>query len=210
MKYVVLGKKVCKSWELKDHKKITIENNKRIDEYCGKPELIEKTDVIGYEEILRFEGTLEYNEKGDSWIFASREINISEDEEVTIEKKIFRADLNETYLYTDKVVEETSDNEEDAQNALRMLTKKFNKSVIEKDEKMMNYCKLVGKDPKDVDCIELFKMLYPGCSYTFINGKIEPFASYNAASLIDASVAPSKLSISVDPKLVNLKISNVN
>lgn len=203
MKYVVLGKKVYKSWELKDHKKITIENNKRIDEYCGKPELIEKTDIIGYEEILRFEGTLEYNEKGASWIFASREINISEDEEVTIEKKIFRADLNETYLYTNKVVEETSDNEEDAKNALRVVTEKFNKSIIEKDEQMMNYCKISGKDPKYVDCIELFKILYPGCSYVFVDGKLEPYSASDISTtstyILDPRITTSKLSTKNNP-----------
>ena len=200
MKYVVLGKKVHKSWELKTNKKITIENDKRTDEYCGKPELIEKTDVIGYEEILRFEGTLEYNEKGASWIFASREINISEDEEVTIEKKIFRADLNETYLYTKKVVEEMSDDAEDAQNALRVEIEKFNKSIIEKSVKMMSYCKVAGKDPKDVDCIELFKMLYPGCGYVFVDGKLEPYGtsdiSTTSSYILDPRITTSKLSIS--------------
>lgn len=173
MKYVVLGKKIYKSWKLKDHKKITIENDKRTDVYNGKPELIENIDVIGYEEILRFEGTLEYNYESHLW-FEPNKINISEDEEVTVKKKIFRADLNETYLYTDKVVEETSDDAADAQNALRVETEKFNKSVIEKDEKMMNYCKISRKDPKYVDCIELFKMLYPGCRYKFVNGGMIP------------------------------------
>lgn len=198
MKYVVLGKKVYKSWELKDHKKITIENNKRIDEYCGKPELIEKTDVIGYDEILRFEGVLEYN-TSNLCPSMYRKINISEDEEVAIEKKIFRADLNETYLYTDKVVEETSDNEEDAKNALRVVTEKFNKSIIEKDEQMMVYCKINGKDPKDVDCIELFKMLYPGRTYRFVNGSIKADPDYSNLTVTQCIKIPqdmmNKLSI---------------
>lgn len=200
MKYVVLGKEVFKSWELKDHKTVILENFKRTDKYNGKPELIEKKCVIGYHEILRFEGTLEYNVKPDSWLFPLNKINISEDEEVTIENKIFRADLNETYLYTSKVVKETSDDEKGAQNLLRVETEKFNKSIIEKSAKMMSYCKVTGKDPKDVDCIELFKMLYPDCSYTFVDGKIEPWGtsdiSATSSYILDPSITVSKLSIS--------------
>lgn len=202
MKYVVLGKKVCKSWELKNHKTITVENDRRTDKYNGKPELIEKMDVIGYHEILRFEGVLEYN-TSNLWPSMYRKINISEDEEVAIEKKIFRADLNETYLYTDKVVEETSDNEEDAKNALRVETEKFNKSVIEKDERMMNYCKISGKDPKYVDCIELFKILYPGCSYVFVDGKLEPYSASDISTtstyILDPRITTSKLSTKNNP-----------
>ena len=49
----------------------------------------------------------------------------------------------------------------------------FNEQMTESNEQMSAYCKLHKLDPRDTDCEELFKIVYPNKEYEIVDGKMK-------------------------------------
>lgn len=180
MKTKVFGKKMENIYHV-DHNWTQVKdddgNSKTV--YTDKPILTIETKIKEWVELFGFDGEPRYN----SEYFGRRnKINISENETVTVEKEIFRADLNELHLRTDKIVEETDVNKEDILSVLEDQIKTFNKMMIESNIKMASYCDLHKLSYEDTDCIELFKLVFPDDEYVIEDGIMkvkEPTADNN-------------------------------
>ena len=86
-------------------------------------------------------------------------INLSEDEEVTVIQKIYRADLNAYMVHTDKVLSEKDVDKEEAEFKYNKLLAEYNKTMIEDDEDLLSYCKVHKLDPADTDYDDLRKVV---------------------------------------------------
>jgi hypothetical protein len=164
METVVLGKKIKNLYEV-NYNWVKINNG---GYYTEKPSYEKRSKVSEWVEICRYKGKPYYNHNYAPASILLPTINISEKETVTVEEQIFRADLNEAHLYTDKVVEEIDVNdEEDAKRICEEQIRLFNKMMIESNDKLKNYCDLFNLSYEDTDCIELFKVVYPS-EYTYV------------------------------------------
>lgn len=135
--------------------------------FAGKPCI--KTEITqNHKEICNFSGEPYLIDKG--WRF---KLHISEDEEVTVEYRKFRADLNEIHLFTDKVMNETHLNKEGAEDELNSALECFNKQMIESNEKLKDYCDIHALVPSVTDCVKLFKLVYGHDNYEIVNGKMQ-------------------------------------
>ena len=92
---------------------------------------------------------------------------MSENESVCVEEEIFRADLVEYLQRVNKVIEEIDENKEESETELQMLVAEFNKTAIENNMEMLNYCKLHKLTPGETDAEELYKLLHPDESFRF-------------------------------------------
>ena len=100
-------------------------------------------------------------------------MNISEDEAVSVGKEIFRADLNEMHLETDKVLEEVDINKEGSEEILSEQIRAFNSMMITSNEKLKAYCDVHNLAYEDTDAIELFKIIFPDKKYEIVDGVIK-------------------------------------
>lgn len=145
--------------------------------YEAKPEL-NKESKIEWTEICEFEGNPRYNSNPKNLAWSSfafcKAINISENEEVLINEEIFRADLNELHLRTNKILKEIDLNKEEMEIALNKEMKLFNKEMIEADEKLKSYCILHKLSPEETDCMELFKLVYSKDVCWVTDGALKP------------------------------------
>lgn len=170
----VLGKKIENIYKVDDKKKKTFnEDGELVKEiFTGKPELVKTSEVKEWKELCSFEGEPSYN-KGDSknifslWEPYGDRLNISEDETVNINKQIFRADLNELHLYSNKVISEIDVDKKQSEVKLDKLIKEFNETMIESNEKLKAYCEVHKLYKPETDCIELFKVVYPSSEYAY-------------------------------------------
>ena len=198
----VFGKKIENVYEV-DHKWKQIEDNdgEMKTVYTSKPEINRIRKVKEWFELCSYEGEPRYNSH-NGWALYNN-INISENETVAIEEEIFRADLNEMHLHTNKVVEEKDINKEDALSILEAQIKAFNKMMIESNNRLMAYCDLHKLSYEDTDCIELFKLVFPDDEYAIENGvmKVKEKPKFTSSSLyVDNS---SIATISVDASLLS-------
>ena len=165
----VFGKKIENYYDV-DHKWEQIKDNngdfKTI--YTDKPTITKETKVKEWTELCSYEGEPRYNSNLVFRIYKT--VNISEYETVDIENEIFRADLNEMHLHTNKLVEEVDVNKYDALSILDEQIKAFNKMMIESNSKLMAYCGLHKLSYEDTDCIESFKLVFPDDEYVIENG----------------------------------------
>lgn len=176
MKTKIMGKKITKIYYLDDGKE------RRPNEdgfwFARKPELKFDMQIDGWETICEFEGELHYN-NNEIWIsnsvspYFQLKINISEDEEALVEKTIFRADLNEMHVHTNKVISENNVNKEETEERYEGTLCVFNCFMIESDDKLKQYCNLHKLRPADIDCIELFKLVYQQDNYAIVDGKFQ-------------------------------------
>jgi hypothetical protein len=86
-------------------------------------------------------------------------INLSEDEEVTVIQKIYRADLHAYMVHTDKVLSEKDIDKEEAEFKYNKLLAEYNKTMIEADEELLSYCKVHKLVPAETDYEELRKVV---------------------------------------------------
>lgn len=198
----VFGKKIEKTYDV-DHKWIQIKGDdgdfKTV--YTDKPTLTRETKVKEWSELCSFDGEPRYNSNRSFFMYNS--INISADETVMIEEEIFRADLNEMHLHTNKIVEEVDVDKEDALSILEGQIKAFNKMMIESNNRLMAYCDLHKLSYEDTDCIELFKLVFPDDEYVIEDGvmKVKENSKTTTSSLyIDGSTAKT---ISIDTSLLS-------
>ena len=141
--------------------------------YIGKPTLIQSPRIKEWKEICRFKGESKYNRNYYQYEFVpSYCLNISENESVKIEKEIFRADLNELHLHSDKVLEEIDIDKEEIEQEHKIHIKAFNKMMIESNKSMKDYCDLHGLDYENADCETVFSLVYPEKEYEIKDGKM--------------------------------------
>lgn len=90
---------------------------------------------------------------------ALNRINLSEDEEVAVVRKIYRADLHAYMVHTDKMLSERDVNKGVAEFEYNQLLREYNKMMIEADEELLSYCKVHKLVPADTDYDELRKVV---------------------------------------------------
>lgn len=191
----VMGKKVTKEYYINENSvgKRDV-NGDKYYEYTGKPTLETKVINTDWEEICSFDTIFvhqfTYNITYGSY-YNRPTINISEDESLEIENGIMRADLGEYHIHTNKILEEICDNKEQMESKYKMILGKFNKRMIEQDEKMSVYCKLNHWKPEDTDCEELWKIVHD-CAFVYENGKMKKF-DIRKRTLIDTDSGYGKL-----------------
>lgn len=199
MRTVILGKEIENTYDIDCKKKeIKNENGESSMVFYGKPELI-KEEKISWQEICSFEGEVHYN---SNKIFSLvNELNISEEETVIVENEIFRADLNEMHLKTNKVISEIDVNKLETEMRLKSCVEEFNHSMILSNEKLKSYCDIHNLSFFETDAIELFKLIYPNKEYEIVDGvmkvkkkSVEMYissADINASNIAYSVVTPS-------------------
>ena len=173
MKTVVLGKNIKNEYDI-DTKQIEVKDTEGYTKfvYVDKPIMIETSKIYRWSELCSFNGEPRYNKhnSGLTRCGVIPQINISEDEVVSIEKEIFRADLNELQLYTSKVIEQHDIGKSDALRTYENHIKAFNKMMIESNDMLKTYCDLHKLVYEDTDCIKLFKLVFPNDEYEIDKG----------------------------------------
>lgn len=174
----LFGKKIENIYDVDyKSKEIKDDNGKTKTVYTDKPIITKDSKVKEWVELCSYDGEPRYNTALSWGGYKSpwstyKEVNISENESVAIEKEIFRADLNEMHLHTDKVVETIDTKKEEACAVCEAQIKAFNKMMIESNEKLKAYCDLHKLSYEDTDCIELFKLVFPNEHYQIKDGKM--------------------------------------
>lgn len=169
MKTRVFGKKIENIYDvIHNWKQIEDNNGETKTVYTDKPSINKTRKIKEWSELCSYEGEPRYNSRIGFALYNN--INISENETVAIEEEIFRADLNEMHLHTNKIVEEKDINKENALSILEAQIKAFNKMMIESNNRLMSYCDLHKLSYEDTDCIELFKLVFPDDKYVIEDG----------------------------------------
>ena len=82
-------------------------------------------------------------------------IMISKDKSVNVEDKEFHAYINTYMYYTDEIVEKIELNKSESEEKLKLLIKEYNKTTIENNKILLNYCKSNALVFEDTDVNEL-------------------------------------------------------
>lgn len=175
MKSVVKGKLMKEFYSVKENTKVIKVDGEDKRVFTAKPCLKQETELTGWEDILTIDGEIRYNQ--EALLLGWRDLhrfNLSEDETVELEKAIYRADLGETHVFTNKVVKTDEVNKEECEGHLSKLLADFNEQMITSNASMLAYCKLHKLDLRETDCEEVFKLVYPGEKYEILNGKMCP------------------------------------
>ena len=177
MKSVVLGKVIENVYSVNPNT-TTIKDELGEEKvvYTAKPVLNKESNTKEWREILHFEGEPRYNKTyGYYFIWNGgdhQSLNISEDEKLTIYEEIFRADLNELHLYSDKVMKEIDTNKENSTYEYEAHIEQFNKMMNTSNKAMQDYCDLHGLDYRKADCEKVFSLVYPDKEYEIKDGKM--------------------------------------
>lgn len=203
MKSVVLGKVIENVYSV-DPKTTTIKDEHGEEKvvYTAKPVLNKESKIKEWRYILHFEGEPKYNTKNSYYYLKmyiasydsdySKYLNISDNEEVAIIEEIFRADLNELHLHSNKVMEEIDVNKESSTYEYEAYIEQFNKMMNTSNKAMKDYCDLHGLDYRKADCEKVFSLVYPDKEYEIKNGKMickENTFKYKLAQIDDIKVA---------------------
>lgn len=147
MKTHVMGKKIKRTY------KVCVGKDDE-GKYVLKPFITTDDIEIKWEEILVYETA----PQSRSGYCSGKYINLSEDEEVEVEKEVFRADLGEWYQYTSKELEE-KDNRKKIEKELEKEIAAYNKYMIENNKKAKAYCDLHKLDYSETDYGELLDLI---------------------------------------------------
>jgi len=173
MQTVLFGKIINNDYRVNSHRDPVDETR-----FLAKPEMNIRKTTLETPEILRFDGEPYYNnssKKYATWSFFGSEyecLNISEDETVYIENRIFRADLNELHLFTDKILEVNENNKEEKELLLESELRAFNEQMIESNEDLKRYCNIHHLFYDITDCEELWKIVFPDKEFEYKDGKM--------------------------------------
>lgn len=148
MQTIIQGKEIETTYSVK-----TVRNENGV--LIKKPELVKTSKVVRWNNLLNpIDGDIRLNNSPVS--FNSHFcINISENETVSIEEEIYRADINKVMVHTDKVVREKEINKTEAENEFKKVMAEYNHSVIDNDSKMKAYCNVNKIDIDTVDIDDL-------------------------------------------------------
>ena len=172
MQTVLFGQNKTITKVIEENKKKIEIDGKEVEVFTTKPRLLNDVEVT-WEEMCRWDGEPFFNKEYTYPMFYSSlfdKLNISENETVEITKKIFRADLGEMHLHSDKVLKEVINN--DCEDKYKRLVKEFNKQMIESNEKLKERCDLYHLSYEDTDCEKLFKDVYGSDIYKIVDGKM--------------------------------------
>jgi hypothetical protein len=173
MKTIIQGFNITTIYSVENNKKVVSDNNeeKKIV-YFKKPKL--KYDLKYEDEtIAEVNENIELN-RSTCWgeLKDTNEINLNEEETVSIKQKIYRLDLNAIVYKTNKILSKKDVNKEESEKDLAIELKAFNKQMIESEERLLAYCNLHKLNLEDTDVNELFKLVYPNGTYDIEDGKL--------------------------------------
>lgn len=179
MRIVLKAKDIIKTYKVNTGKiQEKFSQDLTIKEYYDKKPTLDYDEKEEWKvDILSYEGELAYNYYSRDGMFKvglnkSDEMNISETETVSVIKVIFRADLNEYHVYTDKINSRIELNKEEAANELKKEIALFNRTMIESNDKMKRYCLDNALIPEEHDPKEIFKFVYPNKGMKIVDGEI--------------------------------------
>lgn len=182
----VKGKVILNKYRVESNLKKIKKDNKSELVYTARPTLIKESNVIDWQDICKFNGEPYYNKECFT-VFGKSAINISEDETVYINREVFRADLNELHVFTDKIVEESDVCKEKFEAKFKQELANFNEQMIESNDRLLSYCKLHKLNQRETDAIELFKLIYGHSNYQITDGVMkETYINYYNAG--DAAI----------------------
>lgn len=145
MKTIVQGKKISRYFEVWEWKGIDGVPYRR-PEVCDNY----SKQKIEWETILEYEGTPQS---------LYGRFYISETEKVYITDEIFRADLGNWVLHTDKVLSDKSFGKAKAEKELVEALKEYNKYKIESKDYLKKYCDIHKLSYEDTDYDELLEIV---------------------------------------------------
>lgn len=187
MQTVLFGKNRFITKLIKKNKKKIELDGKEVEVFTAKPELI-YDEKLTWEEMYRWDGEPHFNSNCAYIDPITDEINISENEVVRVIEKIFRADLNELHLHSDKVLKEEVN--DDCEDKYKRFVKEFNKQMIESNEKLKERCDLYNLSYEDTDCEKLFKDVYGADKvYEIVDGKMVE-SEFNSLKLGSITLNP--------------------
>ena len=175
MKTKIFGQKIINTYEVIDKRKeIEGEDGELKKVFIAKPYIKKNSEVADWTTIVPdIEGEIKRNEVlicGHLTVLNS--INIGKDESIDINEKVYRADLDEVHVFTDKVIEKRDEGKEEAETRLAELIGDYNEQIIASDERMITYCKLHKLDIREADCEEVFKLVYPDQTFKIKDGVV--------------------------------------
>lgn len=173
MKVVIKAMTKYTKYSVVPHLKEIEKDGTKVTVFSGRPKLKVETEYKWNTDILSFDGDFRYNREGQPFRSCSyNQLNISEDETVNIVKEVFRADLNELHLYSDRLNAEININKEAAEKGLEKYLEDFNTMMIESNDKMKTYCDLHKLFYWETDAVELFRLLHPNGEMKIKDGKM--------------------------------------
>lgn len=177
MKTILKAKEVIRIYKVNSGKTTEERNGIVRDYYTTKPTIEYDTKNEWNTEILSYDGEPAFNYYTNGGMFKfgftkTEDINISETETVRVENAIFRADLNEYHLHTNKVVKEIELNKIEAEEELKREIATFNRTMIESNDKMKRYCLEKDLNPEEHSPEEIFKFVYPNKGMKIVDGEI--------------------------------------
>ena len=177
MKTIILGQKIENVYTVNlNFETIEDENGKVKTIYTAKPTLKKTSTIKEWVKICSYTGEPRYNSTTSlfGYSLTQPQLNISEDETVQIKEQIFRADLNEMHLRTNKIVKEIDMFKEEALATLSEQIRAFNAMMITSNDKLQSYCDVHKLSYEDTDAIELFNIVFPNQCYEIKDGVIAP------------------------------------
>ena len=141
-----------------------------------KPKLKKEFNEESPIPIVTYDGEFETNRESRSagyyLLTAVDSININETETVNVEKIVFRADIQERHVFTDKVMNKEVFNKEEAEQEYAALMREFNSQMIESNDRLKAYCNVNKLNPEETDVTELWKVVFGDVPYMINDGKI--------------------------------------
>ena len=172
MKTIVMGKNIKKTYEVLDGKN-------EDGTFKFRPTTRKKNSETTWEEICSYDGEPQCEN-----IVLTRRIYLSEDEQVLIERQIFRADLGSWIQYTAKVLSEDDTNLADCEEELAGLLKEYNKERIEGDTRAKAYCDLHKLDYAETDYDELLAIIGKSCECNVSKVWLSSAESYPESAIV--------------------------
>ena len=178
MKTVIFGKNIEEFYDVIPN--YTVEQDDRTFKkvFQEKPNLKKEFNEESPIPIVTYDGEFDTNrEPNGGFLFHPfsnyiGKININETEAVNVEKVIFRADIQERHVFTDKVMNKEVFGKEEAEQEYAALMREFNSQMIESNDRLKAYCNVNKLNPEETDVAELWKVVFENVPYTISNGKI--------------------------------------
>jgi hypothetical protein len=162
IKSYIQGRYVENVWEVQcDRDEKTGEITKKPHIHCDMQYKYETLKRDNGEDFI-VDGEIGQNKTYSSWLglcAGNDKINLSEDEDVSVISKVYRADLHAYMVHTDKVLSEKDVNKGIAEFEYNQLLREYNQTMIEADEELLSYCKVHKLVPADTDYDELRKVV---------------------------------------------------
>lgn len=202
MRIVLKAKDIIKTYKVNTGKiQEKFSQDLTIKEYYDKKPTLDYDETEEWKvDILSYEGELAYNYYGGGGIFRtglnkSEEMNISETETVSVIKVIFRADLNEYHVYTNKINSRIELNKEEAKNELKKEIALYNRAMIESNDKMKRYCLDNALIPEEHNPKEIFKFVYPNKGMKIVDGEIIAVSHLSESTIEECGTLNSRYTI---------------